>query len=215
MIQRQAVGSQALRESAPADMAVCSMKLASQLKTDWVEVLKGFAQQLDPLHKEIFAKYPNEYYWTCYQSEWATDLGVSRRREAETADARPAYIPGGAVLRAAETIINNVTVFQTFRPKEDGSAEDLQLRPMRKGVAVLHRRAEVLPTHQRADVGGTRQRRRQPAFGGFAERHSVARDLERDVECVACNRWATTNGCCRRSTREAFSSTGFATAICS
>jgi hypothetical protein len=45
-----------------------------QLKTDWVKALNAFARQLNPLHEEIFAKYPTEYYWTCYQSEWATDI---------------------------------------------------------------------------------------------------------------------------------------------
>ena len=167
--------------------------------------MRGFARQLNPLHEEIFAKYPTEYYWTCYQSEWATDVVFRdgqklkrlmralvphgmlsfdsrdvlrffgkrttkagriplnfhgevqanyREREegkrvkfwmdgnsVKTYD--KAYTLGGAVLRAAETTINNVTVFKTFRPKEGGNAEDLQWRPMRKGVADLHRRAEI------------------------------------------------------------------------
>jgi hypothetical protein len=46
-------------------------------------------------------------------------------------------------LRAAETTINNVDVFRTYRPKEGGPEDDLQWRKMRKGVADLHRRAEV------------------------------------------------------------------------
>jgi hypothetical protein len=48
-----------------------------------------------------------------------------------------------AVLRAAETTINNVDVFRTYRPKEGGPEDDLQWRKMRKGIADLHRRAEV------------------------------------------------------------------------
>jgi hypothetical protein len=54
-----------------------------------------------------------------------------------------AYCAEGSVLRAAETTLNNVTVFRTYRPKEGGDPEDLQWRPMRKGIADLHRRAEV------------------------------------------------------------------------
>jgi hypothetical protein len=50
-----------------------------QLQTDWVGLLTGFQQRLNPLHEEIFAKYPTPYYWTCYQSEWATDI-VFRKR---------------------------------------------------------------------------------------------------------------------------------------
>jgi hypothetical protein len=176
-----------------------------QLETDWVETLNAFAQQLNPLHEEIFAKYPTEYYWTCFQSEWATDIVFRKVEELKRlmrvliphgmlsfnssdvlrffgkrttkAGQIPANFHGelqtsykqyhegervkfwmngnsaklydkadsleGAVLRAGETTINNVAVFQTYRPKEGGPADDLQWRKMRKGIADLHRRAEV------------------------------------------------------------------------
>ena len=48
--------------------------LDRQLETNWAELLNGFAQQLNPIHEEIFQRYPADYYWTCYQSEWATDV---------------------------------------------------------------------------------------------------------------------------------------------
>ena len=37
-------------------------------------MLNGFAGQLNPLHETLFERYPTNYYWTCYQSEWATDI---------------------------------------------------------------------------------------------------------------------------------------------
>src|SRR5450755_2172615 len=47
----------------------------------WIEdyeeaqkLLNGFARQLNPLHESIFEHYPASYYWTAYQSEWATDI---------------------------------------------------------------------------------------------------------------------------------------------
>ena len=46
-------------------------------------------------------------------------------------------------MRAGETTLNKVSVFQTYRPKEGGDPADLQWRKMRKGIADLHRRAEV------------------------------------------------------------------------
>jgi hypothetical protein len=187
------------------DFARAQELMKEQLKTDWVEALGAFARQLNPLHEEIFAKYPTEYYWTCYQSEWATDVvfrDVEKLKRLMRAlvphgmlsfDSRDvlrffgkrttkagriplnfhgelqgsyreyqegervkfwmdgnsvktydkAYTLEGSVLRAAETTINNVTVFKTYRPKEGGAEEDLQWRQMRKGVADLHRRAEV------------------------------------------------------------------------
>jgi hypothetical protein len=156
-------------------------------------------------HEEIFAKYPTPYYWTCYQSEWATDIvfdsGEALQRlmpafiahgllsyhshdvlrffgkrttkagqiprnfhgELQTSckqyeegerikfwmdgNSAKAYskliLTDAAVLRAAETTINNVGVFRTYRPAEGGPDDDLQWRKMRKGIADLHRRAEV------------------------------------------------------------------------
>ena len=52
-----------------------------QLQTNWTGLLQGFAQQLNPLHDAIFERYPTSYYWTCFQSEWATDI-VFREAEA-------------------------------------------------------------------------------------------------------------------------------------
>jgi hypothetical protein len=48
--------------------------LDRQLETNWAELLQSFVPQLNPAHEEIFARYPADYYWTCYQSEWATDI---------------------------------------------------------------------------------------------------------------------------------------------
>jgi hypothetical protein len=47
------------------------------------------------------------------------------------------------VSRAAETTVNKVGVFRTDRPQEGGPDEDRQWRKMRKGIAALHRRAEL------------------------------------------------------------------------
>jgi hypothetical protein len=56
------------------DFARAQKWMNHQLETDWAELLNGFAQQLNPLHDQVFEKYPTDYYWTCYQSEWATDI---------------------------------------------------------------------------------------------------------------------------------------------
>lgn len=56
------------------DYAQAQALLDQQLKTPWVELLEGFAQKLNPIHEEIFQNYPASYYWTSYQSEWATDV---------------------------------------------------------------------------------------------------------------------------------------------
>jgi hypothetical protein len=176
-----------------------------QLEVNWAERLNGFAQGLNPIHESIFERYPTEYYWTCYQSEWAhdvtfrdadvlkrltgllvrhgimsysstdvmrflgrkvnqngtipasfngtTQIDLKRYQEGDRVKYRlntnsvkfydKAYSPYGSVLRGAETTLNQVKDFRVYRPKEGGPEDDLQWRPMRKGIADLHRRAEV------------------------------------------------------------------------
>ena len=176
-----------------------------QLEINWADLLNGFAGQLNPLHESLFEHYPASYYWTAYQSEWATDIvfreadflkrlmpllvrhgmlnfssadvmryfgrrvnqsgdipanfngtletDLKRRQEGERVKYRmngnsakfydKAYSEVGSVLRGAETTINAVQDFRAYRPKEGGPEEDLQWRPLRKGIADLHRRAEV------------------------------------------------------------------------
>lgn len=45
-----------------------------QLRTDWPAALTAIARDLNPLHEEVFAPLPMDYYWSAYQTEWATDL---------------------------------------------------------------------------------------------------------------------------------------------
>ena len=52
-----------------------AQKLADgQLRTNWEELLSGIALQVNPLVNEAFGKFKTEYYWTAFQSEWATDV---------------------------------------------------------------------------------------------------------------------------------------------
>ena len=53
-----------------------------------------------------------------------------------------AYTPVGSLLRL-ETTINEVAGFQSYRPKEGDPDGPLAWRPIRRGVADLHRRAEI------------------------------------------------------------------------
>lgn len=173
-----------------------------QLKTDWPKLLAGLAEELNPLHEEIFRRYRVSYYWSVYQSEWALDLVFRRaeflrrlyprlvrqallgmgssdvmrflgrkvqqevparfagevltdlRRRAEGIRIKhfvngnsvkaydKAFTALGSVLRL-ETTIQNEEDFRVFRPKEGDPEGPLAWRPMRRGIADLHRRAEV------------------------------------------------------------------------
>lgn len=57
-----------------ANPRVAQRLLTKQLETDWPTALDRIARLLNPIHRKIFATYPMDYYWTAYQTEWATDL---------------------------------------------------------------------------------------------------------------------------------------------
>jgi len=165
-----------------------------QLTLDWPRVLDGVAQALNPLHDEVFKAWPQRYYWSAYQSEWATDvlfrdpaslarvypaltrhaalhfqspdvmrflerkthgnftgeLVSSFKRRAEGVRVKhwvhgnsiKMYDKAGSVLRV-ETTIANPADFKVFRSLAGGPPEHLAWRPLRKGIADLHRRAQV------------------------------------------------------------------------
>lgn len=54
--------------------------LEGQVRTNWPQRLGRIARELNPAHARVFAKFPVDYYWTTYQSEWAIDV-VFRRAE--------------------------------------------------------------------------------------------------------------------------------------
>ena len=45
-----------------------------QLLTNWAEVLNPIADKVHPLHRQMFADYPMDYYWSCQDSEFASDI---------------------------------------------------------------------------------------------------------------------------------------------
>jgi len=56
------------------DFAQAQALLDRQLRTDWPALLDGLAQTVNPLRAALFGDFCPGYYWTTYQSEWATDL---------------------------------------------------------------------------------------------------------------------------------------------
>lgn len=165
-----------------------------QMCTDWPVALEEVARMLNPLHEQIFAPWPMDYYWSAYQTEWATDLVFENPRALAsiyprlvrhamhhfkspdvmrflarkahgnfTGDIESSfkdraegvrvkhwargnsvkmYDKAGSVLRV-ETTIAKTDDFKVLRPKQDDEDGKLAWRPLRKGVADLHRRAEV------------------------------------------------------------------------
>ncbi|MGH2667882.1 MAG: hypothetical protein ACRDH5_01965 [bacterium] len=169
-------------------------RMNEQLTTDWPRAFDPIARSLNPLHETIFAPSPMDYYWSAYQTEWATDVMFKDPRTL--ADIYPLlvrhamhhfkspdvmrflgrkahgnftgelvtsfkdrpegvrvkhwvrgnsvkmYDKAGSVLRV-ETTVAQTADFKVFRPRQDDPDGKLEWRPLRKGVADLHRRAQV------------------------------------------------------------------------
>jgi hypothetical protein len=187
-----------------ADWEQAQPLMDRQLQTKWPKLLDEIAGHLNPIHDEIFQGFPVRYYWSTYQSEWATDIvfrrpddlrrvyplllhhamtsfhspdvlrflghkltadgqisghvraevtsDLKRRQEGVRIKHRyngnsvklydKAYTPLGSVLRV-ELTMQNPEDFQVYRRREgDENGPRAWLR-MRKGIADLHRRAEV------------------------------------------------------------------------
>lgn len=168
--------------------------MEEQLQTDWPAALDAVARYVNPLHEQIFKAQPMEYYWSGYQTEWATDVmfkdprtlaGVYPTLVRHAMDHfkspdvmrflggkvhgnftgeiitsfknRPEgvrvkhwvrgnsikmYHKAGSLLRV-ETTIARTKDFKVFRPAHDEPNGKLEWRPLRKGVADLHRRAQL------------------------------------------------------------------------
>jgi hypothetical protein len=56
------------------DLSAAQQLLTDQLTTDWATSLESIRKLIHPLHEQIFTSSPLDYYWSVYQSEWATDL---------------------------------------------------------------------------------------------------------------------------------------------
>ena len=57
-----------------ADLARAQRLLDQQLRTDWPALLNALARSLNPAHAAMFGAFRAPYYWSVYQSEWATDF---------------------------------------------------------------------------------------------------------------------------------------------
>jgi len=59
---------------AVADFAQAQALADAQLTTDWSAVLEPIAAQAHPLYQSLFPEFPLDYYWSCQDSEWASDI---------------------------------------------------------------------------------------------------------------------------------------------
>ncbi len=178
------------------DPALAQHLMDQQLTVAWPRALTTLARALNPLHAAIFQPAPCTYYWTAYQTEWATDVlfntpddlaaiypalvrhatlhfqspdvlrFLGRKLHGNfTGDVitsfkhRPEgvrvkhWLNGNSIkmydrpgLLRVETTMAKTTDFKVFRPLQHDPDGRLAWRPLRKGVADLHRRAQLSQT---------------------------------------------------------------------
>ena len=116
------------------DVEKAQRLMDAQLRVDWGAILDGIAARLNPAHPEIFGAGPLGYYWSTYQSEWATDV-MFRSPEA-LAEVFPAFV------LHAMTSFNSPDVMRFLgrRVRHDFTGEVVSdFKDRVEGVRVKHR----------------------------------------------------------------------------
>ena len=108
--------------------------LDRQLNSAWPSTLHRIARMLNPAHAKILAGFPIDYYWSTYQSEWATDIMF--RDSAALAEIYPALLQHGI------TAFSSPDVMRFLGRKVTGAFQgeivsDFKDRP--EGVRIKHR----------------------------------------------------------------------------
>jgi hypothetical protein len=115
------------------DWQVAQKELDQQVLFDWPRALGSVACQINPGLPKILGDYPAEYYWTVYQSEWATD--VLFRSRVSLAQIYPRLV------RAGISTFGSPDVMRFLGKKLHGNfsgevVSDYQQRP--EGIRVKH-----------------------------------------------------------------------------
>ena len=122
------------------DFSQAQRLMDRQLQTDWPRLLQGIAHELNPAHAAMFGKFVAPYYWSTYQSEWATDVVF---RDPQTlAKLYPRLIRHGMSSFASPDVMRflgrKVPEHGGVRASFKGEVvSDTKLRP--EGVRIKHR----------------------------------------------------------------------------
>jgi hypothetical protein len=104
-----------------------------QLRTDWPRALGCIARHLNPAH-DALAGEASRYYWSVYQSEWASD--VLLRSPADLAALYPKFVRGAIGAFGAEQVMRYLRgrpLIASFQGRVVGDA-----RRREEGVRVKH-----------------------------------------------------------------------------
>ena len=113
------------------------------MRSDWPALLDGIARSLNPRHAAMFAGFPMAYYWSTYQSEWATDIMFGKA--ATLAHLYPRLVQHGLTTFLSPDVMRFLgrKVPADGNPHGNLQAEvvsDVKRRP--EGVRIKHRMGE-------------------------------------------------------------------------
>lgn len=115
------------------DVEAAQRLMNEQLKTAWPPVLESIARQLNPAHAEMVGA-ASRYYWSTYQSEWATDVMFD---SAEVlAPIYPKLVRGAILSFGAEQVLRYVRDVQWQGTYQQRILSDQRRRE--EGVRIKH-----------------------------------------------------------------------------
>lgn len=120
------------------NLSTAQQLMERQLQTQWRPHLQRLLNQNHPLHKEICRPLDWEYYWTCCESEYATD--VMFRDPARLALLYPRLVQHGLLSFSSKDVLRFLgrNVPLSGNSKYQGQVvTDLKVRP--EGVRLKHR----------------------------------------------------------------------------
>lgn len=123
-----------------ADVPAANALMQEQLRHDWMTTLDAFARQVNPNYTPDFEQRGLHYYWSVYQSEWASD--VMFREPADLAALYPRLVRHGITnLRCGDVLRflgRAVCRDGRVNPRFHGEVtSDVRTRP--EGVRLKHR----------------------------------------------------------------------------
>jgi hypothetical protein len=121
-----------------ADLPKAQQLMDRQLQTPWRPHLQGLLDQCHPLHKEICRPLEWEYYWTCCESEYATD--VMFRDPARLASLYPRLVQHALLNFSSQDVLRFLGRKVPLQGKARFEGEiltDLKVRP--EGLRIKHR----------------------------------------------------------------------------
>jgi hypothetical protein len=114
--------------------------LDQQLRAEWPMLLDGIARTLNPIHTQLFAAFPANYYWSVHQSEWAIDLVF--RKATELRQLYPRLVQHAmTTLGSADVLrfLGRRIPLTSGVPAQFSGQVLTDLQPRQEGIRIKHR----------------------------------------------------------------------------